>query len=131
MPNDLAAAYLRAQQETTEDWDGCCGSFADELLREADRGDLLYIEGDIPWTYHMAALIDGFVHDPWCEAGPVPLFDWLVITSGGGHVDLTINGEDVYSGSSTRFCLPCSPTFTDTRNLFALCSPKPHVPRSC
>lgn len=100
---NLATQYLARHGETLADYDGLCGELADQVAtRKRDR--IVYIEGDIGWKYHMVMMRNGIVHDAWCEAGPLPLRDWLV-NMFGEHVwiELTIDAKDVFAGHVRDF----------------------------
>jgi hypothetical protein len=96
-----AKEYLRANNETVEDWDGFCGSLADEVVGD---GKMLYVEGDIAWRYHMVPLIDGLVHDAWCEGEHArEVADWLRTMFGNAVIELSRSGETIYEGPADKF----------------------------
>lgn len=99
-PN-LARAYLEKAGETIEDWDGICGELADKVMGAGD--DVLYVEGEIGWRYHMVPLIDGFVHDAWCPGDAIPPKAWLAKMFGDSSVEVSLNGDTVYTGLVSNF----------------------------
>lgn len=99
-PN-LAQKFLRDRGETIEDWDGVCGELADAIIGPND--DIIYVEGEIPWRYHMVPLIGGLIHDAWCEGDALPLTDWLAKMFGDSWVEVSRNGEVFYEGSANEF----------------------------
>lgn len=77
---NLALEYLEEAEESLEDYDGMCGELVDAMIHwygEDRHVGILYIsppseyemirtEHDpIGWCYHMVAIIDDLVHDPW------------------------------------------------------------------
>jgi hypothetical protein len=99
---NLATEYLAAKQETVADWDGVCGELANAIFSDGDH--IIYVEGDIRWTYHMALFRDGLVHDAWCEGDALPLREWLLKMFGGdAEVEVSLDGADIYSGHVRGF----------------------------
>jgi len=98
----LAREYLQANGQTVDDWDGDCGGLANEVIGPSD--DIIYVEPACLWRYHIAPLIDGLVHDAWCDGPPIPIKDWLIRLCGHDEVTVTINGVDIYSGVASEFC---------------------------
>lgn len=100
VPN-AAAAHLFATGQALEDYEGLCGNLADEIIEPDDL--MLYVEGDIPWSFHMVVLRDGLVHDAWCDSpDALPVREWLVMMFGTtAWVTVAVNGDDVFEG-------PCS-----------------------
>lgn len=99
---NLAAEYLRANNETLTDYYGFCGELANAIMRHGDR--CLYVEGDIPWRYHMVCLRDGLVHDAWCEGDALSPRDWLIKMFGPrAYVVVSLDGEDVFFGLCKDF----------------------------
>lgn len=102
---NLATQYLKSVGETVNDWDGICGELA-RTIATKKNDSLIYVEGDTGWSYHMAMMRNGKVHDAWCDAGALPLHDWLVEMFGRhAWIDLTIDGDDVWSGHVRDFTL--------------------------
>jgi len=93
---NLAAKYLLDRRETVADWDGVCGELANAVMRPGD--DMLYVEGDIPWRFHMAPIIAGLVHDAWCPGDALPPREWLAKMFGAAWVEVSMNGDTFYSG---------------------------------
>ncbi len=106
-----AAAFLAARNETVADWEGVCGELANEIIGPDD--DIIHVEGEIAWRYHMAALIGGLIHDAWCEGGALPLADWLSKMFGAAEVTVALNGDDIYTGPADEFSLPPQPLALD------------------
>jgi hypothetical protein len=98
---NLATKYLREHGETVADWDGICGELASAVMGVAD--DLLYVEGEIAWRYHMAPLICGLVHDAWCEGDALPPREWLEKMFGEADVEVSLNGDTIYRGAASAF----------------------------
>lgn len=102
---NLATAYLQSVGETVDDWDGVCGELASTIATK-DGDSIVYIEGDIGWKYHMVMMREGVVHDAWCEAGALPLRNYLIEMFGElAWVEVTINGDDVFAGNVRDFLL--------------------------
>lgn len=100
LPN-LAAKYLADHGETVADWDGICGELASAVMRPGDS--LLYVEGDIAWRFHIAPLMDGLVHDAWCEGDALPPREWLTKMFGDAEVEVSLNGDTIYAGPASEF----------------------------
>lgn len=104
---NLAKEYLRAWNETVDDYEGICGELAGAVQKTADgRGHLLFVEGDIPWRYHMAWLDDnGLVHDAWCERDePLPVREWLIEMFGERTwVEVSLNSDTIFDGKCEDF----------------------------
>ena len=97
-----ARAYLQANNETLDDWKGVCGCLVDAIAEPGDS--IIYMEGDIPWDWHMILLRDGLIHDPWCEGDPLPLKAYLEKMFGlGAWVDILLDGEPFYTGEVKDF----------------------------
>lgn len=98
---NLATEYLKRHGETVEDWDGCCGSLADKVIGPNDS--LIWVEGpSIKWRYHMVPLIDGLIHDAWCEGDALPIPEWLTKMFGGEWVQVSENGDTFYEGPANK-----------------------------
>lgn len=99
---NLASQYLETHGQTIEDWDGVCGELANEISQDGD--DILYVEGEIPWRYHMVLLRDGLVHDAWCEGDALPITEWLVTMFGStSEVEVSLNGDTIFNGQCMDF----------------------------
>ena len=98
---NLAQKFLRDRGETIEDWDGVCGELADAIIGPND--DIIYVEGEIPWRYHMVPLIGGLIHDAWCEGDALPLTDWLAKMFGDSWVEVSRNGDLFFEGHANEF----------------------------
>lgn len=99
---NLVTQYLADRGETTADWDGLCGELADRVIGPRDQ--ILYVEGDIPWRYHMVPLIAGLVHDAWCPGEALPPRAWLRQMFGdGAWVVVALNGDDIYEGPAAGY----------------------------
>lgn len=99
---NLATEYLLAHNETVADYDGICGELANAIMRHEDHS--LYVEGDIPWRYHMVCLRDGLVSDAWCEGDALPPREWLVKMFGtGAFVEVSLDGDTIFSGECQDF----------------------------
>ena len=98
---NLAAKYLREHGETVEDWDGVCGELADRIIGPDD--DIIYVEGEIGWRFHMVPLIGGLIHDAWCEGDALPLTEWLAKMFGPAWVEISLNGDTFYEGRASEF----------------------------
>jgi hypothetical protein len=98
---NLAAKYLRKHGETVEDWDGVCGELADAIIGPDD--DIIYVEGEIGWRFHMVPLVGGLIHDAWCEGDALPLRDWLAKMFGASWVEVSQNGDAFYEGLANEF----------------------------
>jgi hypothetical protein len=102
MPENVAAKYLREHGETVDDWEGICGELANEISTPED--DIIYVEGDIPWRYHMVLFRDGLIHDAWCDGDALPPREWLVEMFGSDtHVEVSLNGETIFEGECQDF----------------------------
>lgn len=107
MLQDTLVAHL---PRLARECDGFCGEAANELLTLADRGDIIYIESEGgllpsyaliawgPWKYHMVALIDGLVYDPWSPILPCDPVTYVHRFFERQEVIVSKNGIDVYSG---------------------------------
>lgn len=98
---NLAAKYLHEHGETVADWDGVCGELADAIIGPDD--DIIYVEGEIGWRYHMVPLIGGLIHDAWCDGDALPLAGWLAKMFGDSWVTVAQNGDDFYEGPASEF----------------------------
>lgn len=104
-----ATAYLDDENETTTDWDGVCGELADAIITPHDH--ILHVESPDNavlckqrwWAYHMVPLIDGLVHDAWCEGPARTIADWLVRMFPDTAVTLSVDGNDIWTGISNNF----------------------------
>jgi len=96
-----ARAFLEARGETTDDWEGTCGELANEIVRPDD--DIIYVEGCARWRFHMVPLIDGLIHDAWCEGPPLPIAEWLAKMFWGEEIELSLNGETIYTGTAHEY----------------------------
>lgn len=77
MIENLALEFLRKNNESIEDYDGCCGELTDGMIHwlGEDRVSILYIKPQLDiyciqyesflWAYHMVAVVDGLVHCAW------------------------------------------------------------------
>jgi len=81
---NLAVELLREIGESVEDFDGLCGELVDLLIHKhgEEKVDILYVDGDLKcgdlsWFYHMAAVIDGVVHDAWFPKLVLPPDEYL------------------------------------------------------
>lgn len=101
MTPNRSTLYLKKLGETVADWDGLCGELADRVISEKD--DIIYVDGDIAWRFHMAPLIDGLVHDAWCPGPARTIRSWLAKMFGDSEVAVAINGDDIYSGPANKF----------------------------
>lgn len=104
---NLATEYLRATNQTIDDYDGLCGELVNDLQKTGNGDDhIIYVEGDIGWRYHMALLRDGLVHDAWCDAGALPPREWLIEMFGErAWIEFTLDGEDLFEGNCRDFQL--------------------------
>lgn len=101
---NLATEYLLANNETVADWDGICGELA--IAIEQDGDDFLFVEGDIPWKYHMVLLRDGLVHDAWCEGDALAPREWLLKMFGpSAFVEVSLNGDTIFVGPCRDFSM--------------------------
>jgi len=100
-----AHEYLKSRGETVADWDGNCGGLAD--LIAGDNAEMIWVEGPaIEWRYHMVPLIDGLIHDAWCEGDALPIGEWLAKMFGDEWVEVSKNGEvTIYEGPANQFKL--------------------------
>lgn len=96
MTKNLATEYLRQNGQTIDDWDGICGELANEVMGPNDH--ILHVEPACLWQYHMVPLIDGLVHDAWCEGPAIPVKEWLIRLCGCDVVTVALNGMDIYHG---------------------------------
>lgn len=102
MSANLATQYLRDHNETLADYNGVCGEIANAIMRNEDHA--LWVEGDIPWKYHMVALVDGLVHDAWCEGDALSPRDWLIKMFGpNSNVVVALDGDDFFFGPCHDF----------------------------
>lgn len=99
-----AKEYLRTHGQTVDDWDGVCGELANEVIGPDDG--IIYVEPACLWKYHMVPLIDGLVHDAWCDGPPIPVKEWLIRLCGNDDVTVSLNGDDIYKGPASRFEWP-------------------------
>lgn len=99
---NLATQHLKTHNETLADYDGFCGELANAIIRDEDH--TLWVEGDIPWKYHMVCLRDGLVHDGWCEGDALPPREWLVKMFGpDAYVVVALDGDDFFWGRAEYF----------------------------
>ena len=99
---NLAAKYLRDHGETIEDYDGVCGELSNAIGGESDH--MLWVEGDIPWRFHMVLLREGLVHDAWCEGDALPPREWLIRMFGAqAWVEVSLDGDTIFEGSCQDF----------------------------
>jgi hypothetical protein len=108
-----ARQYLVDNNETLDDYEGCCGELANRVGGTDDP--VLYVEGDAVfaagWDYHMVPLCEGLVHDAWCEGNALPPRAWLLKMFGAELlVEVSLNGETIFDG-------PCA-EFDDSRRRF-------------
>lgn len=102
MTKNRAKEFLRQRGETVADWDGICGELANAVMTEKDN--VLWVEGDIQWRFHMVPLIDGLVHDAWCEREEaLPVSEWLRVMFAAAEIELSLNGEVIYLGPADEF----------------------------
>lgn len=100
--DNLAIQYLQSHSQTVDDWEGFCGELANAIMRDEDHS--LWVEGDIPWKYHMVCLRDGLVHDAWCEGDALSPREWLIKMFGlDAEVDVALDGETIFVGSCRDF----------------------------
>lgn len=96
-----AKSFLTARGETVEDWDGICGELANAIIGPDD--DLIYVEGNIAWRYHIVAFIGGLIHYAWCEGPALPPHEWLAKMFDDAVVTVALNGDDIYTGPANEF----------------------------
>lgn len=99
---NLARKYLQDNNQSLEDYDGWCGELANHIIGHDDS--IIWVEGPaIQWKYHMVAMIDGLVHDAWCDGDALPLQDWLTRMFGDAWVEVSMNGDTVlYEGPANE-----------------------------
>jgi hypothetical protein len=107
MSSNLARQYLSDHNETFADYEGICGELANAVQQSILNSHLIYVGGvgvfhTTAWTYHMAVMVNGIVHDAW-RNNPLPLKRWLLKFDCEWPIELTIDGEDVFEGTASEF----------------------------
>ena len=103
---NLAKAHLIQHGQTVDDWEGVCGELANAVIGPDD--DIIHVKFLDPdwWDWHMVPLIGGLVHDAWCPSDePLPVKDWLHLMFPGQAVEVSLNGDTVYTGDASEFDL--------------------------
>lgn len=74
--NNLGVQFLERNKENLNDYEGCCGELVNGMIHwlGEDTVSILYVEtrsGESlrtqygNWSYHMAAVVNRVVHDPY------------------------------------------------------------------
>lgn len=98
-----AIKFLNESCQTIEDYFGMCSALVDDLIHEygEDRVKILYIKpvrstvlrlDHYAWRYHMVAVIDGLVHDPWSPDHVKEPESYIRLTFNSQDVSWSING---------------------------------------
>ncbi len=99
LPVNLASRYLQDHGQSLEEWDGICGELANVVIGPNDH--ILHVEPACLWKYHMVPLIDGLVHDAWCDGPAIPIKEWLIRLCGHDYVTVALDGVDIYTGPAS------------------------------
>lgn len=103
---NLALEFLEESGESLLDYEGLCGELVDAIIHwfGQKRVHILYIKpkGELDsidngidrwgWSYHMVAVIDGIVHDPWFPSLILPPQEYVLSAFPGQDLHYEITG---------------------------------------
>ena len=104
-PSNLAVEFLEKEFEQVEDYDGICGELTDGIIHwlgedhvsilhlEERFGGLLLLSDGMAWTFHMAPIIDGNVHDAWHPHLVLPPDEYVARAFPGQAVSTEVFGS--------------------------------------
>lgn len=98
--NNLALEFLKECNESLSDYESMCGELVDQLIHfyGENRVQILYIRPQssedaiethaepLGWQFHMVAMIDGVVHDPWYPELVLPPEEYVRAAFAGQHL---------------------------------------------
>lgn len=101
---ECAALIKRLFTDRLDEFNGNCGEAANLILIFVGKGDILYVDGKalitptyntkLLWYYHMVAVVDQLVLDPWSPHDPCSIREYLDKVFPVGDYTLSINGKD-------------------------------------
>ena len=103
-PRNLGLDFLNRECAALSDFDGLCGELVDGIvgwlgeslvvIMYIDPGDNLIPRPGDMWRYHMVAIVDDLVHDPWYPDLVLPPQEYVERAFPGQDLEISFSGEE-------------------------------------